>query len=120
MMDWLQELMREEGLTPQDAPKAGLRSKLLTQADKMLSELEKYKTEVELDGNGSKYWWSAQSVEGKRRLVMRLNGKTIQDSSSYVDNTLTAVKDGINRLKRVLEKSTDAQWASEEARLKKK
>lgn len=119
-MDWLKDLMRAEGLKPQDTPKSGLRSKLLAQVDKQLTQLNKYKTEAELDGNGSKYWWSAQSVEGQRRLVMRLNGKTISGSSTYVDNTLPAVKDGLNSFKRVLENTKDEQWADEEARLKKK
>ena len=119
-MDWLQDMMRAEGLKPQDAPNAGLRSKLLSQVDRHLAQLSKYQTEAELDGNGSKYWWSAQSVNGQRRLVMRLNGKTISGSSTYVDNKLSAVKDGLNSYKRVLENSKDEQWADEEARLKKK
>jgi acetoin utilization deacetylase AcuC-like enzyme len=119
-MDWLHELMRAEGLEPQEAPSADLRSKLLAQADKMLAELEKYKTEAELDGNGSKYWWSAQSVEGQRRVVMRINSKSIARSSIYVDNTLNAVKDAVRRMRNTVERSKKEQWAAEEARLKKK
>lgn len=119
-MDWLHELMRAEGLEPKDAPSADLRSKLLAQADKMLAELDKYKTETELDGNGSKYWWSAQSVEGQRRVVMRLNSKSISGSSIYVDNTLAAVKDAVQRMRNTVERSTKEQWAEEEARLRKK
>jgi hypothetical protein len=119
-MDWLQDLMREEGLDPQDSPNTSLRSKLLGQADRMLKELGKYKSEAELDGNGSKYWWSAQSVEGQRRLVMRINGKTVSGSPTYVDNTLDAVKAGITKLRKAVERSKDEQWAEEEARLKRK
>ena len=48
-MQWLQDLMREEGLTPSESPNAGLRSKLLAQATKMLEVLDKYKAEDELD-----------------------------------------------------------------------
>ena len=54
-MDWLQDLMREEGLEPQSSANASLRAKLLGQADRMLSVLSKYKGEDELDGAGSKY-----------------------------------------------------------------
>ena len=35
-MDWLQNLMREEGLEPQSSASTTLRSKLLGQADRML------------------------------------------------------------------------------------
>jgi len=42
-MDWLQDLMREEGLEPQSSANASLRSKLLGQADRMLAELKNYK-----------------------------------------------------------------------------
>lgn len=119
-MDWLHNLMREQGLEPQSAVNTGLRSKLLAQADRMLKELEKYKTEAELDGGGSKFWWSAQSVNGQRRIVMRLNGKSIKDASIYVDNTLAAVKNGVQLLRKTIEASKPEQWADEEARLAKK
>jgi hypothetical protein len=119
-MEWLQAAMREQGLEPKDTADGGLRSKLLAQADRMLSALAKYKTEAELDGNGSKYWWSAQSVDGQRRIVMRLNGKTITGSATYVDNTLAAVTDAITKMRAVIERTKNEQWTEEEARLKKK
>lgn len=119
-MEWLQTEMRKEGLEPQSNPKLGLRLRLLASADRMTEELGKYKTEQELDNNGVKFWWSPQSVNGQRRLVMRFNAKTIEGSATYVDNTLDAVKDGIKKLRNVIERTTDAQWAPEEARLKKK
>jgi hypothetical protein len=119
-MDWLQGLMREQGLEPQSSPSASLRSKLLSQADRMLKELEKYKTEAELDDNGTKFWWAPQSVNGQRRIVMRFSGKTIDGTATYVANTLDAVKSGIAKMRKVIEMSTDAQWAEEEARRRKK
>jgi hypothetical protein len=119
-MDWLQDLMRKEGLEPQSSANASLRSKLLMQADRMLAELDKYKTEAELDGNNSKFWWAPQSVEGQRRIVMRAGSKIVEGSSIYVDNTLSGVRDGIEKMRKVIEGSTDAQWADEEERRKKK
>ncbi len=119
-MNWLQDLMRQQGLEPQSSPNAGLRSKLLSQADRMLEELEKYKTEAELDDNGSKFWWAPQSVNGQRRIVMRLNGKTVKGSPTYVDNTLSAVKSGMEKMRKTIELSKDEQWAEEEARHVKK
>lgn len=115
-MDWLQGLMREQGLEPTSTPKAGLRSKLLLQADRMLKELEKYKTEAELDDNGSKYWWSPQSVNGQRRVVMRFSGKAVDGSATYAANTLPAMKETITKMRKVIEQSKDEQWADEEAR----
>lgn len=119
-MDWLQDLMREQGLQPQTSPNAGLRSKLLVLADRMIKDLDTYKTEAELDNNGSKYWWSPQSVNGQRRLVMRISGKTIAGSPVYVDNTLVAVKAGLTKMRNAIEASKPEQWADEEARLAKK
>jgi hypothetical protein len=119
-MDWLQELMREEGLEPQSSPNASLRSKLLSQAERMLSTLKTYKTEEELNDNGSKYWWAPQSIEGQRRIVMRAASKTVDGSATYVDNTLSAVTACIEKMKKVIELSKDEQWADEEERRKKK
>lgn len=119
-MDWLQDLMREQGLEPQNSANASLRSKLLQQADRMLAELDKYKTEAELDGNNSKFWWSPQSVEGQRRIVMRAGSKIVDGSSTYVDNTLSGVRAGIEKMRKVIESTKDAQWADEEERRRKK
>ena len=120
MMKWLEEKMRAKGLEPQSSPRAPLRTKLLNKADQMLEELGKYKGEDELDGNGVKYWWSTQSVNGQRRLVMREGGKTVEGSATYVDNTLTAVRDGITKMRDIIQQSTNDQWAEEEAARKKK
>lgn len=119
-MDWLQDLMRDEGLSPSESPNAGLRSKLLVQADRMLRILDKYKAEDELDGDTSKYWWSPQSVGGQRRIVMRYSGKAVEGSAVYANNTLADVRDTITKMRRAIEKSKDADWAAEEERRKKK
>lgn len=118
-MQWLQDLMREEGLSPSESPNAGLRSKLLAQATKMLEVLDKYKAEDELDGDISKYWWSPQSVDGQRRVVMRHAGKAVEGSAVYTRNTLADVRATIEKMRRAIERSKDADWADEEARRKK-
>jgi hypothetical protein len=119
-MDWLQSAMRKEGLEPQTSANSKLRSKLLVQADRMLKVIDSYKTEQELDGNGSKYWWAQQSVEGQRRIVMRAGSKAVDGSSVYADNTLPAVKEAIEKMRAVIESSTDEQWAEEEEKRSKK
>ena len=111
--------MREEGLEPQSSANASLRAKLLGQADRMLSVLSKYKGEDELDGAGSKYWWAPQSVDGQRRVVMRAGSKTVDGSAVYVNNTLTDVRNAVEKMRTVIERSKDAQWADEEERRKK-
>ncbi len=119
-MQWLQDLMREEGLVPSDSPNAGLRSKLIGQADRMLQILDGYKAEDELDGEASKYWWSPQSVDGQRRVVMRYAGKAVEGSAVYTNNTLADVRATIEKMRRAIERSKDTDWADEEARRKKK
>ena len=119
-MDWLQNLMREEGLEPQSSASTTLRSKLLGQADRMLKELATYKTEQELDGNSSKYWWAPESVDGQRRVAMRAGSKTVDGSAVYVNNTLSDVRTAIEKMRRVIERSKDSQWAEEEERRRKK
>jgi hypothetical protein len=119
-MDWLQDAMRKEGLEPQASAQSSLRSKLLMQADRMLKVLDGYKTEDELDGNGSKYWWAPQSVEGQRRVVMRAGSKIVDGSSCYAENTLPAVKGAITKMRKVIENSKDEDWAAEEERRSKK
>ena len=118
-MDWLKDAMREKGFEPQTSARAPLRSKLLSRADKMLAEVDKYKTEAELDGNGVKFWWGDKSVNGQRRLVMRDAGKVIDGSVTYVDNTLVAVREGIAAMRDIILNSTAEQWAEAEAARRK-
>lgn len=118
-MDWLQDLMRNEGLSPSESPNAGLRSKLLGQATKMLETLDTYKAEDELDGDTTKFWWSPQSVDGQRRVTMRHGGKAVDGSAVYANNTLADVRATIEKMRRVIERSKDADWAEEEKRRKK-
>lgn len=119
-MPTLQELLKKHNIKVEDNPSSGPRAKLLAQADRMLSELAKYKTEQELDGDTTQYWWAPQSVSGKRRVSMRYGGKVVEGAAVYADNTLDAVKKAIEDFKTVIVDSDDETWADEEARRKKK
>jgi DNA polymerase II small subunit/DNA polymerase delta subunit B len=119
-MPTLQELFDKYNIDTAATPQSGARSKLMIQANRMLNELKSYKTEQELDGTSSQYWWAPQSVEGQRRISMRYGGKVVPNTAAYVDNTLKAVTDHIETLKKIIEESNEATWADEEERRAKK
>jgi hypothetical protein len=119
-MEWLKTAMLDVGLTPSETPNSSARSRLLSQADRMLAELSKYKTEQEMDGDTAKFWWSPQSNAGQRRLVMRYGNKIVPGTGCYVENTLEAVREGIEAQRKLIENSKDEDWAEEEARREKK
>ncbi|WP_157132343.1 hypothetical protein [Roseobacter sp. AzwK-3b] len=115
----LEELIKEFGIEPASTQTSGPRAKLLAQADRMLTELAKYKGEDELDGDTTRFWWAPQSVNGKRRVSARYGGKVVQGLSTTVDNTLPSVRATIETFRKLIEKSTDDTWAAEEERRKK-
>jgi hypothetical protein len=119
-MPTLEELLKKHNIKVEDNPSSGPKAKLLAQADRMLTELKKYKTEQELDGDSTQYWWAPQSVNGKRRVSLRYGGKVVEGAAMYADNTLDAVKAAVEAFKAVVADSDDATWAAEEARRKKK
>ena len=49
-MPTLDELLKKYNIDATVNPQSGPRAKLLAQANRMLSQLDKYKTEQELDG----------------------------------------------------------------------
>lgn len=99
-MPSLQDLMKKHNITPEDSPASGPRAKLLYQADRMLAELDKYKTEQELDGPNTQYWWAPKSVNGKRRVSARYGGKVVEGLAKYADNTLDSVRATVTSSKR--------------------
>ena len=115
----LEELMKEFGIKPATTQTSGPREKLLAQADRMLSELDKYKAEDELDSETTRFWWAPQSVNGKRRVSARYGGKVVKDLATNADNTLASVRETVEQFKKLIEKSTDDTWAAEEERRKK-
>jgi radical SAM superfamily enzyme YgiQ (UPF0313 family) len=119
-MPTLDELFKKYNIDAKVNPQSGPRSKLLSQADRMLRELAKYKTEQELDGDTTQYWWAPKSVGGKRRVSARYSGKVVEGMAVYPDNTLEDVKATIEMFRKLIEESDDATWANEEERRTKK
>lgn len=119
-MPTLQELLAKHNYHSEHNPTNGPRAKLLGQANRMLKLLAGYKTEQELDGQTTQYWWAPQSVNGNRRIVMRYGGKVVEGTATYAANTLQDVSKAVEVLKAVIMDSDDETWADEEARRKKK
>lgn len=119
-MPSLEELLKKHEIKPEESPASGPRAKLLAQADRMLNQLSKYKTEQELDGPNTQYWWAPKSVNGKRRVSARYGSKVVEGLGVYADNTLDSVRATVTKFKAVIEDSDDATWAHEEERRKKK
>ena len=116
----LDELLKKYNIEPATTQTSGPRAKLLGQADRMLTELAKYKAEDELDGDTTRFWWAPQSVNGKRRVTVRYGGKVVEGLSVLADNTLPSVREKIETFRKLIEDSTDDTWAAEEERRKKK
>jgi hypothetical protein len=118
-MPTLDELLKQFGIDNSAAATSSPRGKLLAQADRMLTELAKYKTEAEMDGESAKYWWAPQSVNGKRRITARYGSKAVKGFSAYADNTLESVRATIETFRKLIEASDDDTWADEEKRRQK-
>jgi hypothetical protein len=119
-MPTLEELKKKFNIAAADSATKGPRARLLVQADRMLTELSKYKTEQELDGPNTQFWWAPQAVNGQRKISVRYGGKVVEDLGLYVNNTLADVRAAVETFKKLIEDSDDATWAHEEARRKKK
>ena len=119
-MPTLDELLKKYNIDATVNPQSGPRAKLLAQANRMLSQLDKYKTEQELDGETTQYWWAPQSVDGKRRVSARYGAKVVEGMATYADNSLESVRSTIQTFHKLIEDSDDATWAHEEERRKKK
>ncbi len=117
-MPTLEELLNEFGYDVSSNAPSNPRGKLLAQADRMLSELAKYKSNTDLNGKSTKYWWAPQAVNGKRKITVRYSNKAVLNFAHYADDTLDDVKRVIADFKRIIEKSDDETWAAEEARRK--
>ena len=117
-MPTLEELLKEFGYDSSGDAPGNPRGKLLAQADRLLNELAKYKSNSELNSKSTKYWWAPQAVNGKRKITVRYANKAVQNFSHYANDTIDDVKRVITDFKSIIEKSDDATWAAEEARRK--
>jgi hypothetical protein len=124
-MEWnmsvIKGLLEKRGIALSNSRVSGPRSRLLQQADVMLSKLSKFKSMSELDNEAvTQNWWSPKPNQDERRIVMRYAGMTVDDTSAYVPNTLEAITNIITEYKAAIMETSDADWAAEEAKRKKK
>lgn len=118
IMPTLEELMSKFGYDASGEAPSNPRGKLLAQADRMLNELAKYKSNTDLNGKNTKYWWAPQAVNGKRKISVRYGNKAVKGFAHHANDTLEDVKKVITDFKKMIELSDDATWAPEEARRK--
>lgn len=120
-MSVIKGLLEKRGITLSNGRVSGPRARLLQQADVMLNKLKAMKTVAELDSETTtQNWWSPKANQDERRIVMRYAGMTVDDTSAYVANTLEAITSTITEYKAAIMETSDADWADEEAKRKKK
>ena len=117
-MPTLEELLKKHGVTPVENPSSGPRAKLLSQAERMVKEISTYKTDGDMNADNAKFWWAPQAVNGKRKITAKYGGRAVDGMSTYVDDSLDAVKSILNIYKAIILDSDDATWASEENKRK--
>jgi hypothetical protein len=119
-MPTLDELLKKHNVKAATNPSSGPRAKLLKQAKKMLAEIDQYQDASEMDGINAKFWWAPQSANGKRKITARYGGRAVDGLSTYVDDSLDAVKVELEKYRAVIEESDDETWAHEEEKRAKK
>jgi hypothetical protein len=117
-MPTLEELLKKHGINASETAPTSPRGKLLAQVDRMLKEIAKYKSNADLNGKSTKYWWAPQAVNGKRKISARYANKVVSGFTAYIDDDLASVKKALEKFKAVIEESDDATWSDEEARRK--
>lgn len=117
-MPTLEELLKKHGVTPMENPSSGPRAKLLSQAERMVKEISSYKTAGDMNAENAKFWWAPQAVNGKRKITAKYGGRAVDGMSTYVDDSLDAVKAMLNTYKSIIHDSDDATWAPEENKRK--
>ena len=113
-MPTLEELLKKHGVTPMENPSSGPRAKLLNQVNRMLTEIENYEDAGDMNADNAKFWWAPQSVNGKRKVTAKYGGRAVDNLSTYVDDSVSAVKSMLQSYRAIIEDSDDATWASEE------
>ena len=120
-MSVMKGFLEKRGINLSNSRVSGPRARLLQQADAMLAKLKAMKTAAELDSETTtQNWWSPKANQDERRIVMRYGGMIVDDTSTYVANTLDAITKTITEYKAAIGETTDADWADEEQRRKKK
>ena len=118
-MSRILELLRAEGLSLDDAKTKGPKSKVIAQADAMLTKLSRMTSADDMNSNASNQnWWAIKSTGEKRKITMRYGGRVVDGATEVVENSVDAVRDVIRAMRRAVEKTTDIDWADEEKKRK--
>lgn len=116
-MPTILELMSKYGVEQATLSASSPRHKALSQANKMLEKLKTYSNSAELNSETSNQnWWSGKPSGGKRRITCRYDSKVFPDLAIMSDDTLEAVKQNIETLKKTIQEMDDADWVREEER----
>jgi hypothetical protein len=93
-MKTLQEILESKGFILTESRSVTPRARAIQQAKAMLRKIDAMKSVDELNSETTtQNWWSPQSVEDQRRIVIRYGGATVPNTGTFVDNTLPAVRD---------------------------
>jgi hypothetical protein len=107
--------LKAEGLKLEGAKSSGPKSKVLAQADSMLTKLSKMKSPDDMNSiSSNQNWWAIKPFGDYRKVTMRYGGRVVEGATETVEDSLEAVREAIRAMRRAIEKTTDADWADEE------
>lgn len=110
-MKTLQEVLESKGFVLTESRSLTPRGRALQQAKAMLRKLDGMKSVDELNSDSTtQNWWSPQPNEDQRRIAIRYGGATVTRTGTFVENTLEAVRDGINRMREAIEETSEEMW----------
>ncbi|PWE17122.1 hypothetical protein DDZ18_10510 [Marinicauda salina] len=98
------------------------RRKILDAADRQLAQLDRLRTAADLDynpaGGSRRWWWSARAADGRRTIKIYVQGALLEGDATgvVVDDSVEAVRAEVERIRRFIESTSDADWEDEERR----
>jgi len=119
LMATIAELFAKYGVEQATLSSSSPRHKALSMANTMLKKLDTYSSPRDLDSSTSNQnWWSGKSKDGRRRITCRYNSKVFPDLSFWCDDTIDAVKNSIQTMKKIINELDVQYWDNEENRRK--
>ena len=85
----------------------------------MIKEISNYENTGEMNADNAKFWWAPQAVNGKRKVTAKYGGRAVDGMSTYVDDSLDAVKAMLNSYKAIIEDRYVATWGDVEEKRKR-
>lgn len=107
---------------PDRSSKKSFRRKIIDAANAQLRELARLAEPEELDynttGSSTRWWWSARAVDGRRTIKIYVQGALLEGDATgiLVEDSVEAVRAEVERIKRYIESTSDADWEEEERR----